>query len=151
MNSHSFNFVKGGRRVHELQNFLVEILETNQNVGNSSSLADQVSEHQLRYRADGVDMAGNLSHMTVNFFRFRFIRLFKKASTIIDFLKMVKTIFKETGRYTYGMFKEKVFFSKLAQKTDFFYQQAAHVQDLFGKSIPKPKQTGMTQLNGKVH
>jgi hypothetical protein len=30
-------------------------------------------------------MAGNLSHMTVNFFRFRFIRLFKKASTIIDF------------------------------------------------------------------
>jgi hypothetical protein len=25
------------------------------------------------------------------------------------------------------------------------------VQDLFGKPTPKPKQTGMTQLNGKVH
>jgi hypothetical protein len=59
-------------------------------------------------------MAGNLSHMTVNFFRFRFIRLFKKASTIIDFLKMVKTILKETGRYTCGMFKEKDLLSKLA-------------------------------------
>ncbi len=49
------------------------------------------------------------------------------------------------------MFKEKDLLSKLASKTCFLLSTTAHVQDLFGKPTTKPKQTGMTKLNGEVH
>lgn len=87
-----------------------------------------MSEHWLRYRADGVDMAGNLSYLTVNF----------SVSVVSDYLRKHQRFpkigqddfLKETGRYTYGMFKEKDLLSKLASKTCFFfYQQAAHVKE----------------------